>query len=121
MKKTAILLTLYLISFGFCKAQNINTFAGNGTGGYLDGSPATAGELNYPYAVAVGPNGNIYISDQVNSVIRMTDPHGNIISTVVGSAGSSSDNGDGGPASNAELSGPSGIVFDAAGNMYIAT
>ena len=45
-----------------------------------------------------------------------------MISTVAGNAshGGSSYNGDGGPATNAELSRPQGLAFDAMGNLFIS-
>jgi sugar lactone lactonase YvrE len=50
----------------------ITTIAGTGEGGYSgDGGPATAAELNVPSAVAIGPDGNLYIADAINNVIRM--------------------------------------------------
>jgi sugar lactone lactonase YvrE len=52
---------------------NINTVAGNGTGGYSgDGSAATSAKLGYPWGVAVDSAGNIYISDSSN-LIRKVD------------------------------------------------
>ena len=50
----------------------ITTIAGTETAGYSgDGGPATEAELNIPAAVAIGPDGNLYIADTVNNVIRM--------------------------------------------------
>lgn len=50
----------------------ISTIAGTATSGYSgDGGPATEGELNIPAGVAIGPDGNLYIADGLNNVIRM--------------------------------------------------
>ncbi len=97
---------------------NLKTIAGNGTAGYSgDGGAATAAELNDPDGVAFDAQGNMYIADVLNSVIRKVDTSGNI-STVAGN-GTAGFSGDGGPATAAELKGPFGVTPDSAGNLYI--
>jgi len=113
------LFILFIISIKG-KAQIITTFAGNGTPGYSNASPANAAELNNPYQVAVAPNGNIYISDISNNVIRMVDPAGSLISVAAGTPNTPGYSGDNGPASSALLSGPTALTFDASGNLYVA-
>jgi RPA family protein len=50
----------------------ITTFAGDGTPGYSgDGGPATSAELNYPSGVALSSTGEVYITDNDNSAIRI--------------------------------------------------
>ncbi len=98
----------------------INTFAGNGVNGYSgDGGPATAAEIHGPSGVRIDGAQNIYIADLQNRVIRKVNTSG-IISTVAGIAGISNYSGDGGPASAAELTAPTGLCFDGMGNMYIS-
>lgn len=94
----------------------ITTVAGGGSGG--DGGPATAASLNGPEGVAVDESGNIFIADHYNGRIRKVDTAG-IITTVAG-VGPWGYSGDGGPATLANLSGPSGIAVDAVGNIFIA-
>lgn len=97
---------------------DIATVAGNGTAGYAgDGGPAINAELNNPSGVAVDNNGNIYIADLYNYLVRKVNASG-IISTVVGN-GSGAFGGDNGPAVNAGLY-PYAVAVDAAGNLYIA-
>ncbi|MEE9206689.1 MAG: hypothetical protein V3U50_06910 [Acidimicrobiia bacterium] len=58
----------------------------NGTaqGGFSgDGGLATEAKLRFAHAIAVGPDGNLYISDSGNHRIRMVDADG-IITTVAG-------------------------------------
>jgi len=96
----------------------ITTVAGGNTRGfYGDGGPATNARLNYPQGVAVDGSGNIYIADTANNRIRMVTENG-IIATIAGS-GSFGQGGDGGPAKNAQLRFPSGIIADASGNVWI--
>ena len=99
----------------------ISTIAGSSGSGYSgDGGPATSALLHEPSGVAVDAAGNVYIVDQLNSVVRKVDTSGNI-STVAGNfhlgAGYG---GDGNVATAALLSSPWGIAVDAAGNLYIA-
>lgn len=104
-----------------------------------DGGPATDAFLAAPGGLAIGPNGNLYIAEMYGGAIRMVDGDG-IISTVAGSndgpifldarAADELDHGlanavipdadDGTPAIAVELGGPSGLDFDADGNLYIA-
>ena len=81
-----------------------------------DGVPALDAMLLYPHGICLDSAGNLYIAG-CNS-IRKVDTDG-IITTVVGNmtAGYS---GDGGPAIDATLNGPTDLVIDAAGNLYIA-
>ncbi len=99
-------------------------YAGNGTRGYSgDGVPATSTELNNPTGIALDKSGNLYIADQYNRCIRKVTASTGIITDVAGECGNgtfSTDPGDGGPATSANVGGPASIVFDSAGNMYFA-
>lgn len=97
----------------------ISTLAGNGTSGFSgDGGAATGAQLAGPDGVAVDKAGNLYIADSGNMRIRKVSAAG-IITTVAGS-GNCCNEGDGGPATSAQLSFPSGVAVDTAGNLYIA-
>jgi len=96
----------------------ITTIAGNGTSGYAgDGAAATDAEISEPTGIVVDKNGNIYIADRDNSVIRMINPSG-VISTVAGNH-TNGYTGDGASAINAELNLPSDVALDGMGNLYI--
>ena len=96
----------------------ITTVAGNGTLGFsADGIPATTAALAYPGGLAVDAAGNLYFSEAGANRIRKVT--GGIISTVTG-IGFPGFSGDGGPAVNAALNLPTGLAFDASGNLYIA-
>ena len=98
----------------------IMTVAGNGTSYSFsgDGGVATNAALSSPTAVAVDAGGNFFFSDNGNNRIRKVGTNG-VITTVVGN-GIHSYSGDGGAATNAELSGPSGLKLDSNGNLFIA-
>ena len=98
----------------------INTVAGSSTSDTYagDGGKATQASLNLPNGIAFDSAGNMYIADTGNNVVRKVNASG-IISTVAGN-NYSAYSGDGGPATSASLSEPTGLAFDAAGNLYIA-
>ena len=105
--------------FGSVEPPAIETVAGNGTPGFSgDGGAATATQLNGPSGVAVDGAGNLYIADASNRRIRKVDAAG-VITRVAGN-GTPGFSGDGGPAVAAQLSFPSGVAVDGAGNLYIA-
>ncbi len=83
-----------------------------------DGGPATSAILNSPTSVAVDSSGDLYIADAGNNRIRQVSPSG-VITTIAG-GNSASFSGDGGPATSAGLSFPTGVAIDSAGNLYIA-
>ena len=96
----------------------ITTFAGTGASGYSgDGGPAANARMNYPSGLAVDGAGNLYVSDTNNFRVRKITP-GGMITTVAGN-GSKGYSGNGGPAIEAQLTSPTGLAFDAAGNLYI--
>src|SRR5215208_5674161 len=97
----------------------ITTVAGTGEAGFSgDGGPATKARLDFPSAVAVDREGNLYIADGSNYRIRKVDKDG-IITTFAGT-GKARHSGDGGPATSAQLREPACMVFDAQGNLYLA-
>src|SRR5262249_9794658 len=98
----------------------ITTVAGNGTPGYSgDNGPAKNAEMNFPSAVRVDANGNIFIADGSNSVVRKVDPTGTITTIAGDQSEGCGDTGDGGPATSAQLSFPGYLSIDAAGELFI--
>ena len=105
--------------FKMSVAGIITAVVGNGTNGFSgDGGPAASAELNFPQGMAVDAAGNLFIADTHNNRIRKVSP-GGAISTVAGSA-KFGFSGDGGPATSAELNGPTGVAVDSSGNLFIA-
>jgi uncharacterized protein (TIGR03437 family) len=98
----------------------ISTFAGTGKPAFGgDGGPAVNASLYAPSAVACDTRGNVYIADTSNYVIRMVNPSG-IISTIAGIGGVKGSSGNGGPALQAALYNPQGVLVDNSGNIFIA-
>ena len=99
-------------------AQNISTLYGTTEGYSGDGDLASNAQLNGPTDLVYDTNGNLFFVDGQNSVVRKIDTNG-IISTIAGNEipGYS---GDGGPATDAQLYVPYGIVFDTNNNLYIS-
>ena len=83
-----------------------------------DKRQASTAQLWAPNGLAFDATGNLYIADTLNHRIRKVTPAG-VITTVAGN-GISGLNGDGGPATQASLHSPYALVFDGAGNLYIA-
>jgi uncharacterized protein (TIGR03437 family) len=97
------------------------TIAGLGLSpGYTgDGGPANAAQLANPLALAIDPQGDIFISDYQNHVIREVVAATGKITTVAGT-GTPGFSGDGGQATSAQFSAAHSIAVDGAGNLYIA-
>jgi NHL repeat len=99
-------------------APTLQLLAGTGVPGYLgDGGPAAGAQLDQPMGVAVDAAGDVLVADLSNRIRKIT-PDG-LITTVAGS-GIAGFAGDGGPATNAQLNHPTGVVVDAAGGILIA-
>jgi len=100
--------------------KTVALVAGNGVYGFGgDGGPAVNAQLDYPNGVALDPSGNLYIADSANHRVRRVDAFGTI--TTISGTGVNGSTGDGGPAVNAELSFPSALQTDAAGDLYVAS
>ena len=97
----------------------ITTIAGTGERGYSgDGGPATEAQLVGPSGLLVDGSGNLYVTDLFNNRIRRIDAEG-VITTIAGT-GERGYSGDGGPAAEAQLAWPSGLLVDGLGNLYVA-
>jgi hypothetical protein len=95
----------------------ITTIAGNGGFGAIgDNGLATDAEIGIPEGIAFDSIGNLYIIQGNNSYIRKVDTAG-IITTIAGT-GIQGYNGDGIPATSAQLNFPGSIAIDNVGNIY---
>lgn len=97
----------------------ISTVAGDGNAGFSgDEGAAINAKLSNPSGLTLDGAGDLYIADSGNQRVRRLSASG-VISTAAGS-GSAGFSGDGGSATSASLSFPSGVAIDNSGNLYIA-
>ena len=103
------------------KTGMITTIAGTGQPGYGgDGGPAVQAQFKQPHSIPFGPEGDLYICDIGNHVIRKIDMKTPTISTFAGT-GKAGDTPDGSPIAGTPLKGPRSLDFDREGNLWLAT
>ncbi|HTM50992.1 MAG TPA: hypothetical protein VL285_19985 [Bryobacteraceae bacterium] len=97
----------------------VHVVAGNGILGFSGiGGSARSASLRLPRGLAYDASGNLYVALSLHHRVIRIKPDGTMdVAAGVGSAGYS---GDGGPATSAQLNGPTGLASDASGNIYIA-
>ncbi len=95
------------------EAFRVRTLAGNGTFGFTNGT-GTSAQFSTPIGVDIDSNGNIYVADRNNNVIRKITPAG-VVSTFAGSTFGYAD----GTGTAAKFHAPYGIAIDANDNIYV--
>ncbi|GLZ00202.1 NHL repeat-containing protein [Actinoplanes sp. NBRC 103695] len=102
----------------------ITTIAGSasGTGGVTGdgGLAAVAARLYNPASLAIDPAGNLYEAEVnvASGLVRRIDRNG-VISNIAGTAGITGGYTGSGVSTSSRLFAPGGMIFDAAGNLYI--
>ncbi|HWJ27785.1 MAG TPA: hypothetical protein VNS32_14665, partial [Flavisolibacter sp.] len=95
----------------------VSTLAGKAAiTGHADGT-GTAATFYYPVGVATDSDGNIYVADAGNNLIRKISPAGEVI-TLAGNATISGH--DDGAGTAASFNYPTGVAVSADGNIYVA-
>jgi DNA-binding beta-propeller fold protein YncE len=84
-----------------------------------DGAPITGTPLNGPRAIALDPDGNLYLVLREGNAVYRMDPRAGRIYHVAGT-GETGHTGDGGPAKLAKLAGPKGVAWAPDGSLYLA-
>jgi hypothetical protein len=118
---------IYICDFGGQRIQKVNaltglitTVVGTGTAGFNgDGIPANTAEVNGPIGACVDDCGNLYFAEYSGNRVRRVDAVTGLISTVAGT-GTAGFNGDGIPATTAQLDVPHCVAVDSLGRIYIA-
>ena len=101
------------------ETPTIDTLAGTGAPGNTgDDGPAADATLDKPRDLEIGPDGDLYIADTDNNVIRAIDLETGEIRRVAGT-GELGMGDEGLPALETDLRRPFGIEFDPDGNLYI--
>jgi sugar lactone lactonase YvrE len=95
---------------------NVVTVAGRGTAGYVDGDGKTSA-FNTPGNIVVDANGDIYVADTGNEVIRKITMSTGIVSTFAGTGNSGLLNGD---LTASTFASPYGIAIDPSGDIFVA-
>ena len=98
----------------------VSTLAGNGTSGYSNLALAVNSMMNQALGMRGTTAGNVYVADTGNSLLRLLNTTTGALTTIAGVVGSAGYSGDTGAATSAKLNGPSGVVQDAAGGLYVA-
>lgn len=106
---------LSLIPAARAQQQHIITTVAGGLPNHV---PATQAAISAPAPVVKDSAGNLYTADLSRNAVYKIDSSGQL--TIVAGNGAAGFSGDGGPASNAELNGPSGLFVDGSGNIFIA-
>lgn len=101
--------------FDFTYTITVSTFCGSGFAGFLNGGPAVS-QFNYPYDLSFDSNGDLYVADLGNNMIRKISTAG-LSSTFAGTGIEGSTDGNG---TFAQFYGPSGIDIDSSGVVYVA-
>jgi uncharacterized protein (TIGR03437 family) len=98
--------------------HSIYTIAGTGVrGGAGEGGSATGAQLALPTGLAFDKQGNLLIADSLNN--RICVIVNGVLHTIAGGNGAG-DNGDGGPALQAQLASPRDVAVDPKGNIYFS-
>lgn len=114
----SVSLSLLLPIFASAAEWRIETIAGTGTPGHRgNGGPALQAELDNPFGIVRGPDGNFYFAEYTGHRIRRLGKDGTV--TTIAGTGEAGHTGDGGPALEATFNKPHEIRFDAAGDLYI--
>ena len=101
----------------------IRTVAGGGpeAAGYDDGINGLQARLFEPKAVETGPDGEVYFGDDGEfGRVRRLAADGTVTTVAGGNTYGTDDNGDGGPATEANMNNPQGIALGADGSLYVA-
>jgi gliding motility-associated-like protein len=93
----------------------VTVFAGSGALGSANGT-GTSATFRYMLGIVTDANGNVYVTDSNNNMIRKITPAG-VVTTLAGTGSVGATNG---PGATATFHTPFGIGIDASDNLYVA-
>ncbi|MFM8981627.1 MAG: hypothetical protein ACKOLA_01735, partial [Spartobacteria bacterium] len=111
---------MILIGTSALSAQVVTTLAGSGYWAFGNGQ-GSAASFNSPRGLAVDNDGNVYVGDSYNHLIRRIDADGNV--TTLAGSGFKGQNGAGGfqdgAAASARFDNPRGLAVYGNGTVYV--
>src|SRR5271157_80744 len=111
-----VVFTLALASAALAQTYSMKTFAG---GALPENVPGTSANLGNVYGIAIDNLGNVFLALGDYHIVVRVDANTGVVTRVAGT-GIAGYNGDNIPAATAQLSSPTGLAVDSAGNLYIA-
>jgi hypothetical protein len=110
---------LTLNGYVFLYGGGAASVAGTCADTFGDGCLATSAIFKSPSGLAVDANRDVFVADTGNNLVREISASTHNVIAIAGN-GVNGSSGNGGPATGAQLSAPTGVAVDAAGNVYIA-
>jgi sugar lactone lactonase YvrE len=98
-------------------AGKLEVYAGSPTNTGSTDDTGRLARFNQPYGMAVDAQGNLFVADSNNDLIRKIAP-GGVVTTFAGEAGIEGSND--GNGTGVQFNAPSGVTVDTAGNVYVA-
>ena len=98
-----------------CVGSTVSTLAGSGAAGAANAT-GKAASFNAPFGVGVDNQGNVYVADSNNNLIRKVTP-GGVVTTLAGSGSIGAADGSG---RLANFNHPAAVALSNAGNVYVA-
>lgn len=116
MKKLNAILFLLLLAAGLHAQDSVTTLAGQALVSGATNGAGTNALFNDPAAIVTAANGNFFVADSENDAIREVTTNG-VVTTFAGQPGvPGAANATG---TNAQFNAPSGLAFDANGNLLV--
>jgi sugar lactone lactonase YvrE len=117
MKILSAILILFALASALRAQDAVTTLAGQALVSGATNGTGTNAVFNDPAAIAVDATGNFFVADSQNHAIRKITTNG-VVTTFAGKLGvSGSANGTG---TSAQFDSPSGLAFDAGGNLFVS-
>ena len=115
IKITLVLTCVFFFNIAL-NGQSVVTYSGQALSSGFVNSSLSSSRYNEPHGIASDANGNIFIADRLNNVIRKISSIG-VVSTYAGTGQAGSFDG---PASQATFNEPWSVAVDTLGNVYVA-